>query len=82
MRLFSPVQERAWLEHLLGDVAPGGISLRLRLTGPLDEAALGAALGDLAAVARKAVMPISPVLAKVSATFAQVPLVMNILPPL
>ncbi|WP_433380591.1 non-ribosomal peptide synthetase [Streptosporangium sp. CA-115845] len=49
MRLFSPVQERAWLEHLLGDVAPGGISLRLRLTGPLDEAALGAALGDLAA---------------------------------
>ncbi|MEV4749679.1 amino acid adenylation domain-containing protein [Streptosporangium sp. NPDC049248] len=49
MRLFSPVQERAWLEHLLGDAAPGGISLRLRLTGPLDEAALGAALGDLAA---------------------------------
>ncbi|WP_030914422.1 non-ribosomal peptide synthetase [Streptosporangium amethystogenes] len=49
MRLFSPVQERAWLEHLLGDAMPGGISLRLRLTGPLDEAALGAALGDLAA---------------------------------
>ncbi|MFI6452751.1 amino acid adenylation domain-containing protein [Streptosporangium amethystogenes] len=49
MRLFSPVQERAWLEHLLGDAAPGGISARLRLTGPLDEAALGAALGDLAA---------------------------------
>ncbi|MEV0757651.1 amino acid adenylation domain-containing protein [Streptosporangium sp. NPDC050280] len=50
MRLFSPAQERAWLEHRIrGDAVPDGISLRLRLTGPLDEKALGSALGDLAA---------------------------------
>ncbi|GAA4203195.1 hypothetical protein GCM10022252_60460 [Streptosporangium oxazolinicum] len=50
MRLFSPAQERAWLEHRIrGDAVPDGISLRLRLTGPLDEKALGLALGDLAA---------------------------------
>ncbi|MEU8206502.1 amino acid adenylation domain-containing protein [Streptosporangium sp. NPDC049046] len=50
MRLFSPAQERAWLEHRIrGDAVPDGISLRLRLTGPLDERALGSALGDLAA---------------------------------
>ncbi|WP_436763801.1 non-ribosomal peptide synthetase [Streptosporangium sp. V21-05] len=49
MRLFSPAQERAWLEHRIrGDAVPDGISLRLRLTGPLDEKALGSALGDLA----------------------------------
>ncbi|MGJ6966731.1 non-ribosomal peptide synthetase [Streptosporangium sp. G11] len=50
MRLFSPAQERAWLEHRIrGDAVPDGVSLRLRLTGPLDEKALGSALGDLAA---------------------------------
>ncbi|MGC5013567.1 non-ribosomal peptide synthetase [Streptosporangium sp. DT93] len=50
MRLFSPVQERAWLEHRIrGDAVPDGTSLRLRLAGPLDEKALGSALGDLAA---------------------------------
>ncbi|MFF3442662.1 amino acid adenylation domain-containing protein [Streptosporangium sp. NPDC002721] len=50
MRLFSPAQERAWLEHRIrGDAVPDGISLRLRLTGPLDEKALGSALGDLTA---------------------------------
>ncbi|GAA3412381.1 non-ribosomal peptide synthetase [Streptosporangium vulgare] len=49
MRLFSPAQERAWLEHRIrGDAVPDGISLRLRLTGPLDDKALGSALGDLA----------------------------------
>ena len=50
MRLFSPAQERAWLEHRIrGDAVPDGVSLRLRLTGPLGEKALGSALGDLAA---------------------------------
>ncbi|POM23713.1 Dimodular nonribosomal peptide synthase [Actinomadura rubteroloni] len=45
----SPVQRGLWFLHRTGESAAYNVPIALRLTGPLDPAALTAALGDLTA---------------------------------